>query len=324
MTAPDPNRRQRAAADVEASIWVAASAGTGKTKVLTDRVLALMLAGSAPSRILCLTFTKAAAAEMANRLNARLSNWATAKDGSLAQDLQGLTGAMPDAAMLDHARRLLARVLDTPGGMRIETIHAFCQSLLRRFPVEAGVAPHFDVMDERSAGEALAAAREEVLAAARGGGALAGALADVTRLVTENGFDEIMSQLTLERGRLRHAIAGGHARFGAELGRVLEVPPGTTEGDVVAGACAIGAGDEAALRVAARAMLASCGVRDQERGARMAAWLADPPARVTTFADYLCAFFTQERRREAPAQRRGAAHGDRGAGPPRRCAARRL
>ena len=294
MTAPDPNRRQRAAADVEASIWVAASAGTGKTKVLTDRVLALMLAGSAPSRILCLTFTKAAAAEMANRLNARLSNWATAKDGSLAQDLQGLTGAMPDAAMLDHARRLLARVLDTPGGMRIETIHAFCQSLLRRFPIEAGVAPHFDVMDERSAGEALAAAREEVLAAARGGGALAGALADVTRLVTENGFDEIMSQLTLERGRLRHAIAGGHARFGAELGRVLEVPPGTTEGDVVAGACAIGAGDEAALRVAARAMLASCGVRDQERGARMAAWLADPPARVTTFADYLCAFFTQE------------------------------
>jgi ATP-dependent helicase/nuclease subunit A len=200
MTAPDPNRRQAAAADVDASIWVAASAGTGKTKVLTDRVLALMLAGSAPSRILCLTFTKAAAAEMANRLNARLSNWATAQDGALAEDIQGLTGAMPDAAMLDHARRLLARVLDTPGGMRIETIHAFCQSLLRRFPIEAGVAPHFDVMDERSAGEALAAAREEVLMAAHGGsGSLAGALAEVTRRVTESGFDEIMSQLTLER-----------------------------------------------------------------------------------------------------------------------------
>ncbi len=294
MTTPDPNRRQRAAADVEASIWVAASAGTGKTKVLTDRVLALMLAGSAPSRILCLTFTKAAAAEMANRLNARLSNWATAKDGSLAQDLEGLTGAMPDAAMLDHARRLLARVLDTPGGMRIETIHAFCQSLLRRFPIEAGVAPHFDVMDERSAGEALAAAREEVLAAARGGGTLAGALAEVTRLVTESGFDEIMSQLLLERGRLHRVLAGGHARFSAELGRVLDVPPGTTDGDVVAGACVIGAGDEAALRLAAQAMLASCGVRDQERGAAIAAWLADPPARVAAFADYLCAFFTQE------------------------------
>src|SRR5579863_1483377 len=241
MTAPNASPAQRLAAEVDASIWVAASAGTGKTKVLTDRVLALMLAGSAPSRILCLTFTKAAAAEMANRLNARLSNWATAKDGSLAQDLQGLTGEMPDAAMLDHARRLLARVLDTPGGMRIETIHAFCQSLLRRFPIEAGVVPHFDVMDERSAGEALAAAREEVLAAARSGGALGDALAEVTRLVSESGFDEIMGQLTLERGRLRRALAGGHAGFSAELGRVLYVLPGTTESDVVAAACAVGA-----------------------------------------------------------------------------------
>jgi ATP-dependent helicase/nuclease subunit A len=294
MIAPDPNRRQAAAADVEASVWVAASAGTGKTKVLTDRVLALMLAGSAPSRILCLTFTKAAAAEMANRLNARLSNWATAKDGALAQDLVALTGAMPDAQMLDHARRLLARVLDTPGGMRIETIHAFCQSLLRRFPIEAGVAPHFEVMDERSAGEALASAREEVLTAARGGGALADALAVVTRLVSETGFDEIMSQLTLDRGRLRRAIAAGQAQFSAELGRVLEVPQGMTEGDVVADACAIGAGDETALRRAADAMLASCSVRDQERGGRIAVWLADSPARMVTFTNYLCAFFTQE------------------------------
>src|SRR5690349_2898343 len=202
MTAPDPNQRQAAAAEVEASVWVAASAGTGKTKVLTDRVLALMLAGSAPSRILCLTFTKAAAAEMANRLNARLSNWATAQDGALTQDLGALTRTMPDAAMLDHARRLLARVLDTPGGMRIETIHAFCQSLLRRFPIEAAVAPHFEVMDERSAGEALAAAREEVLAAAQEGGALGESLAAVTRLVSESGFDGMMSLLTLARGRL--------------------------------------------------------------------------------------------------------------------------
>jgi ATP-dependent helicase/nuclease subunit A len=294
MTAPDPNRRQAAAADVEASVWVAASAGTGKTKVLTDRVLALMLAGSAPSRILCLTFTKAAAAEMANRLNARLSNWATAQDGALAQDLVALTGAMPDAALLDHARRLLARVLDTPGGMRIETIHAFCQSLLRRFPIEAGAAPHFEVMDERSAGEALAAAREEVLAAAQGGGELGEALAAVTRLVSEVGFDEIMSQLTLERGRLRRVLARGHARFSAELGRVLDVPPGLTEADVIAAGCAVGAADEGALRRAADAMLAGCGMRDQERGQRIAQWLADPASRVVTFPNYLCAFFTQD------------------------------
>ena len=201
---------------------------------------------------------------------------------------------MPDAARLDHARRLLARVLDTPGGMRIETIHAFCQSLLRRFPIEAGVVPHFDVMDERSAGEALAAAREQVLAAARNGGVLGEALGEVTRLVSEAGFDEIMGQLTLERGRLRRALARGHAGFSTELGRALDVPPGLTEGDVVAAACAVGAGDEVALRRAALAMTESCGARDQERGARIAAWLADPAGRVATFAAYLCAFFTQE------------------------------
>jgi len=205
-----------------------------------------------------------------------------------------LTGAMPDAAMLDHARRLLARVLDTPGGMRIETIHAFCQSLLRRFPIEADVAPHFEVMDERSAGEALAAAREEVLAAAQGGGELGDALGAMTRLVGESGFDDVMGQLTLERGRLRRALADGQARFTAALGRVLEVPPGLTEADVIAAACAAGAADEPALRRAADAMLAGCGVRDQERGRRIAQWLADPPARVVTFADYLCAFFTQD------------------------------
>ena len=294
MSAPDPNKLQREAADVEASVWVAASAGTGKTKVLTDRVLALMLAGSAPSRILCLTFTKAAAAEMANRLNDRLSQWTTIPDGDLAQELAALTGTMPDKAMLDHARRLFARVLDAPGGMRIETIHAFCQSLLRRFPIEAGVAPHFEIMDERSAGEALAASREEVLAAARDGGdtRLAEALAEVTRHIPEQGFATLMSHLALERARLRHAVDGGHERFVAALCRVLDLPSGTTEDDVIAAACA--ACDETALRKAAAAMTASASVRDQDGGARLAAWLAAPASRAANFDDYLLVYFTRE------------------------------
>ena len=159
MSGGDASALQRDAAAVDASVWVAASAGTGKTKVLTDRVLALMLAGSAPASILCLTFTKAAAAEMANRLHDRLSRWTTLSDGALAQDLAALTGEMPDEAVCRQARRLFARVLDTPGGIRIDTMHAFCQALLRRFPIEAGVAPHLEVMDERSAGEVLFAAQ---------------------------------------------------------------------------------------------------------------------------------------------------------------------
>src|SRR5512135_348142 len=112
----EPATAQRDAADAASSVWVAASAGTGKTKVLTDRVLALMLQGSVPGRILCLTFTRAAAAEMAIRLNDRLSRWAVAEPGKLAQELQAILGFMPDDDLLARARRLFARVLDVPGG----------------------------------------------------------------------------------------------------------------------------------------------------------------------------------------------------------------
>src|ERR1700750_3073191 len=96
----DPDTPQRKAAGPRASVWVSASAGTGKTKVLTDRLLALMLDGTDPSRILCLTFTRAAAAEMANRLNARLAEWATLQPGALMQRLQPLAGEFPSEAVV--------------------------------------------------------------------------------------------------------------------------------------------------------------------------------------------------------------------------------
>ncbi|MGH6990971.1 MAG: UvrD-helicase domain-containing protein, partial [Stellaceae bacterium] len=158
-----PHTDQRRAADGAASIWVAASAGTGKTKVLTDRVLALLLRGAVPRRILCLTFTKAAAAEMSIRLGARLSRWSIADDGGLATQIEEITGAPPKRETIDEARRLFARLLDTPGGMRIDTIHAFCQGVLRRFPIEAGIAPHFTVLDEGSAAEVLIETRGAIL-----------------------------------------------------------------------------------------------------------------------------------------------------------------
>jgi ATP-dependent helicase/nuclease subunit A len=306
---PDPERRQREAADVGASVWVAASAGTGKTKVLTDRVLALMLAGSPPERILCLTFTKAAAAEMANRLNARLSAWTTLENGRLSQDLATLTGIMPDDATRDRARRLFARVLDAPGGLRIDTIHAFCQSLLRRFPLEAGVAPHFEVMDERSAGEALAAARETVLAAARSSAAaaLAGALAEAARHVNEERFDALMSQLMLERARLRQVLADGHDRFASGLRRALGVAEGASEDGIILEACRDDVFDAAALRVAAEAMTHSTRRRDRAAGECLAAWLADPARRADAFDEYRQIFFTLEGVRRVDLLTRGLA-----------------
>ena len=140
--APAATAEQLRASDPTACAWVAASAGSGKTQVLRDRVLRLLLSGARPTGILCLTFTRAAAAEMANRIANRLRDWAVSDEAALIKDLEALIGAPPTRGTVRNARRLFARVLDAPGGMRIETIHAFCQSLLRRFPLEAGVAPH--------------------------------------------------------------------------------------------------------------------------------------------------------------------------------------
>src|SRR5215472_4380429 len=107
------------AADPQASVWVEASAGTGKTTVLTDRLLRLMLDGTDPARILCLTFTRAAAAEMANRLDGELAEWATLPTGELAQTLEKMTGQFADDVVIARARRLFALVLDVPGGIKI-------------------------------------------------------------------------------------------------------------------------------------------------------------------------------------------------------------
>ncbi len=148
---PGATPQQRAAADPKANVWVTASAGSGKTRVLVDRLLRLMLDGVLPQRLLCLTFTKAAAAEMANRLHAELAEWTMLGDTGLRERLAQLMGPPGAEQDLAPARRLFARVLDTPGGLKIQTIHAFCESLLGRFPLEAGLPPQFQVMDERTA-----------------------------------------------------------------------------------------------------------------------------------------------------------------------------
>ncbi len=156
----EATRRQINAADPRASTWVSANAGSGKTRVLTDRVARLLLDGVEPSNILCLTYTKAAASEMQNRLFKRLGEWAMMPDVELRNALREM-GADPidEAPDLSVARRLFATAIEVPGGLRIQTIHAFCSSILRRFPLEAGISPQFTEMEDRAA-ELL---REEVL-----------------------------------------------------------------------------------------------------------------------------------------------------------------
>lgn len=147
----EATKAQIAAARPARSAWVSANAGSGKTRVLTNRVARLLLGGTAPGRILCLTFTKAAAAEMQNRLFKQLGEWAMMPDAPLRTALAALGESdLPDAQLL-HARSLFARALETPGGLKIQTIHAFCESLLHRFPLEARVSPDFELLDERGA-----------------------------------------------------------------------------------------------------------------------------------------------------------------------------
>jgi ATP-dependent helicase/nuclease subunit A len=155
----EANRNQGKAAEPTFSVFVTANAGSGKTKVLVDRIARLLLAGSKPSAFLCITYTKAAAAEMQRRLFERLGAWCVMDDAQLHAELTALGETQ---ANLPKARALFAQALETPGGLKIQTIHAFCERLLARFPLEAGVAPGFDIADESRAkallGEARAAA----------------------------------------------------------------------------------------------------------------------------------------------------------------------
>ncbi len=149
MRPNDATLRQIEAADPTANTWLSANAGSGKTRVLTDRVARLLLAGVSPQNILCLTYTKAAASEMQNRLFKRLGEWAMKPDEALRAELAELGEV--EVADLGFARQLFARAIETPGGLRIQTIHSFCAAILRRFPLEAEVTPHFTEMDERTA-----------------------------------------------------------------------------------------------------------------------------------------------------------------------------
>ncbi|MDI3337841.1 double-strand break repair helicase AddA [Defluviimonas aestuarii] len=151
MMRNDATEAQVRAADPSQSTWLSANAGSGKTRVLVDRVARLLMGGTEPQKILCLTYTKAAASEMQNRLFDRLGKWAMLPEARLRDALLELGVETVDRPTLARARRLFARAIETPGGLKIQTIHSFCASLLRRFPLEARVSPDFREMDDRAA-----------------------------------------------------------------------------------------------------------------------------------------------------------------------------
>jgi ATP-dependent helicase/nuclease subunit A len=298
MNVPDPNANQLAAANPAQSVWVVANAGSGKTYVLTSRIVRLLLAGARPDAILCLTFTKAAAAEMHARLSALLAGWATAPDAALDADLRQRLGQIPDETVRRAARTLFARVIDAPGALRIQTIHAFCESLLKRFPVEARVPPHFAVADEGVAAELMAQARNQLLADAMRDAALREALAVAVGRADERMFAEAIDHLLAGRRRLRSAIGpsgeGLEAAI-AELWREFGVSPGDSA--QLAVARCFESVDRAGFAAAAAA-LAAGGKTDGERALRLEAALAAPtPAEF--YALWRRAFLTADGKQSA-------------------------
>ena len=200
-------QRQQKASNPRASAWVSAHAGSGKTYVLTQRVLRLLLAGERPSQILCLTFTKAAAANMSTRVFDKLAKWAVLDDAALEKEIEE-TGADARApGVLLRARQLFARAVETPGGLKIQTIHAFCEKLLHSFPFESNVPAGFSVLDDSSRAELLQLAKRRTIERAmRETGALSDALAIVAGETAEKGFDDLCNELLTKREALYQAF----------------------------------------------------------------------------------------------------------------------
>jgi ATP-dependent helicase/nuclease subunit A len=217
---------QHQASDPAASAWVSANAGSGKTYVLAQRVIRLLLDGTHPSKILCLTYTKAAAANMANRVFERLAGWTTLDDSGLEAEIRKTGVKRIDAQRLTRARKLFAEALETPGGLKVQTIHAFCTRLLQQFPFEADVA-RFQVLEETQQKQMLETIRLDALlaAAARPDSDQGRALATIITLASDFAFQLALAETIQERYKVTEWLerAGGIDGAMAELSQTLGI-----------------------------------------------------------------------------------------------------
>ncbi len=295
---------QVTAADPVGSVWVSANAGTGKTRVLVDRISRLLLAGIPAHKILCLTFTKAAAAEMANRLNVRLGNWAAFGEAELEKALLDLFGRLATSEEIARAPMLFAETIESPEGLRIRTIHSFCESLLGRFPLESGLTPHFTVIDERRAVELREEARDRVLGIAANAedAAINKALSHIAGLLNEEGFADVMTELDIGRHRL-HAMVQSQGGLGGVIaaGRDrLGLGSDETHDTIITAATIDDAFDKVALTDAV-AVLGGGSKADINCRGKLKRWLERPAKqRATCFvADCMPIFLTKKKQPRA-------------------------
>jgi ATP-dependent helicase/nuclease subunit A len=243
MTAPpeipgDVLERQREASNPSLSAWVSANAGSGKTYVLAQRVIRLLLGGTPPGKILCLTFTKAAAANMASSVFDRLAQWTALTDDALDAAIRAMTNERPQPERRAAARRLFAQALETPGGLKVQTIHAFCTRLLQQFPFEANVPARFAVLDEAAESQLLEQLTFDALldGSANPASALGRALATVIGSVSDQTFRDVLNEAIRKRTGLMAWIdrAGGIEPAIAEVSSTLGLRPGETTQTIAA------------------------------------------------------------------------------------------
>ncbi len=224
--------RQAEASNPKTSAWVSANAGSGKTHVLTQRVVRLLLEGTPPAQILCLAYTKAAAANMAERIFTQLARWTSLSDEALTEAIVESGAPTPGPPELAFARQLFARTIETPGGLKIQTLHAFAERLLRLFPFEANVPAHFKVIDENEARLLMLEARDRALAALSAAPHSMAKLDLVARECGALAFDDLLKEAL---GRAEALSAHGEASsYTAALGGLFGLRPEDTTANLEA------------------------------------------------------------------------------------------
>lgn len=285
--------RQRQASRPNANAWVTASAGTGKTHVLTARVLHLMLDGAAPDRILCITFTRAAAAQMRERITGMLGEWVRLDDKNLMASISAITGERVRDEQLTRARRLFAEVLDMSGGLNIQTFHGFCQSVLERFPIEAGISPGFAVIDDRTRAELLHQALEEILSGGEKSEDARAALSRMALRAADQTLMDVRNALVSARGKLRRLLADGADRASLALHEKLGLAQGVTADEIASDAFLEPAFDRPGVGAFAKA-LAGGSDAEAKRAAALAELLGEQQLTAAHWPQYASIFLRQD------------------------------
>lgn len=307
----DPNVRQENASNPDHSVWVGASAGSGKTKVLTDRVLRLLLPNKNglnavnPSKILALTFTKAAANEMALRINEELGKWAViniddkGKVKGLKSLLKSLLGQAPTDSQIKYAQQLFAKVIDVPGGLKIMTIHSFCTSILGRFPLEAGLSPNFKAIEENESAPLLQSAMHKTIIQCQNekGSDLAHAFYNLALIQNEEQIFDLIKKMVSERRQIQKILDENFGAVGlyTALCQFFDIDDTKTADDIIADACQRENYDGDNLREAGKALSQGSPSKDVGKSIIIQKWLdSDPIQKFNYFDEYQSAFLKKD------------------------------